>query len=265
METNEDNKKVWREIIVKSITIFKVNLKNLQVFIKKNDKDRKNIVLFLLSRRIITNIRAIAELAGVSYKNNGTLLFKLPVGLLLRNCLTDSITGLYLIKQDNVTFEHIMEKLNHDYARALFEELEVYRDKLNTYFDDGVLEQIYTSFISDTFYQYLDINEKQKEEGTLYERSVWNVESQEEYMPKGINGNTQMANMARTLSKDKQFGDCAKSLYAYYKYYSQWEHFSENGIGDILANFGEDNIKMSMTFGHINTALDFMLNNTNKG
>lgn len=264
METNEDNRKVWREIIVKSITIFKAHLKNLQVFIKKSDKNRKNIVLFLLSRRIITNIRAIAELAGVSYKNDGTLLFKLPVGLLLRNCLTDSITGLYLIKQDNVTFEHIMEKLNHDYTRALFEELEVYRDKLSTNFDNGVLEQIYTSSISDTFYQYLDINEKQKEEGTIYERSVWNVESQEEYMPKGINGNTQMANMARTLSKDIQFGDCAKSLYAYYKYYSQWEHFSENGTGDILANFGEDNIKMSMTFSHINTALDNILKHKNR-
>ena len=265
METNEDNKKVWREIIVKSITIFKAHLNNLQVFIKKNDKDRKNIVLFLLSRRIITNIRAIAELAGVSYKNNGTLLFKLPVGLLLRNCLTDSITGLYLIKQENVAFEYIMEKLNHDYTRALFEELEVYRDKLSTSFNDGGLEQIYTSAISDTFFQYLDINDKKKEDGTLYERSVWNVESQEEYMPKGINGNTQMANMARMLSKDIQYGDCAKSLYAYYKYFSQWEHFSENGTGDILANFGEDNIKMSMTFGHINTALNFMLNNTNKG
>lgn len=263
MDINDNNKHVWREIIIECISIYEKQKIVLRNFIKECEHTHKNNVSFLLARRIISNIRAIVELAGVSYKNDGTLFLKLPVGLLLRNCLTDSITGLYLIKQDNVTFEHIMEKLNHDYTRALFEELEVYRDKLSTKFDDGVLEQIYTLSISDTFYQYLDINKKQKIEGTLYERSIWNVESQEEYMPKGINGNTQMANMARELSKDKYFGDCAKSLYAYYKYYSQWEHFSENGTGDILANFGEDNIKMAMSFRHINTALNFILNNKN--
>lgn len=104
---------------------------SLQNYLKQNERNRKNIVLFLVARRIVTNMRAIAELAGVSYKNNGKLLFKFPIGLLLRNCFSDSITGLYLMKQDDVTFNLTMELWNRDYTNALLEEFEVYKDKIN--------------------------------------------------------------------------------------------------------------------------------------
>lgn len=253
MDSKDTNKQIWHEILFECCKVYSKHQKGIQFFFKENDKTRKNIVLFLLARRILSNLRAIAELADVSFKNDGSLFLKLPVGLLLRCCFTDSITGLYLTRQDDESFVQIMEKLNHDYAKALFEEMEVYRDKISfANLEEEVVELLYTSNIEDTFLQYFDVNDKRKEDGDLSERSIWRV--------KRIKGNTQMSNMAKALSKDPQFGRCAVCLYSYYKYFSQWEHFSENGIGDVLSNFGDDNIKLPMSFGHINNALCYMLN-----
>ena len=72
------------------------------------------------------------------------------------------------------------------------------------------------------------------------------------------NNNDYFNNKRQSQTKDKHLEEELK-LFAYYKYFSQWEHFSENGTGDILANFGEDNIKLPMTFGHISQALDYLL------
>lgn len=215
----------------------------------------------LLTKRILTNLRAILELAIVSYNNDGNHLFKLPVGILLRNSITDCIIGLYFKKQDDVALRQILEKLNHDYVNALFEEFEVYRDKISfSKYDDEFAEHIYTLSLEDTFFHYLEFNEKRKDSGTFKERSEWKVKSQKKYLPKSVEGKTHLKNMHQILSKDSQLSSCANSLYAYYKYFSQWEHFSERGAGDVFAKFGEDNIKILMIFGHINTALDFILN-----
>lgn len=262
MGTNDINKQVWREILIECCRIFETQRKALQNYIKESEHTQKNLVLFLLARRIIINIRAIVELAGVSYKSGGSLLFKFPVGLLLRSCLIDSITGLYMKSQNDIALGHIMKKLDHDYAKALFEELEVYRDKLCSLdFANELIEILYTSSLEDTFLQYFDINDKRKESGDLKERSIWKVSDQNKYLPNGVSVNTDLKNMKKALTNELQFGSCAESLYAYYKYFSQWEHFSENGAGDVLADFGEDNINMPKAFGHIETALSFMLLN----
>lgn len=260
MEVNEKNKQVWHEIIIECFRIYKPQREALLAYTKNYKKSRKNLAIFLLSRRILSNICAIAELAGLSYKKDGSLFFKLPVGLLLRNCLTDCITALYLLKLDDQTVEKTMELWNVDYTKALLEQFEVYRDKISfANFSDELAEHMYTLSIEDNFLHYLDINDEYKEVKPGDERHIWKVKKRKEYLPNGTNEDPNMRNMAKALSKDNQFGSCANSLFAYYKYFSQWEHFSENGTGDILANYGEDNIKIPMTFCHINQALNFLL------
>ena len=91
------------------------------------------------------------------------------------------------------------------------------------------------------------------------ERHMRKARNRKEYLTDGKNDDSNIRNMAKALSKDDQLSSCADSLFAYYKYFSQWEHFSENGAGDILADFGENNIKIPMAFGQINHALDFLL------
>lgn len=260
METKEKNNKVWREIIIECIKLYKPQREALLAYIKNYKKSRKNLAIFLLARRILSNICAIAELAGLSYKKDGSLFFKLPVGLLLRNCLTDCITALYLLKQDNQAVEKTMELWNIDYTKALFDEFEVYRDKISfVKFNDELAEHMYTLSLEDNYIHYLDLNEKYKVIEPGDERHMWKARNRKEYLPDGTNEDLNMRNMARVLSDDDQLGSCSDSIFAYYKYFSQWEHFSENGTDDILANFGEDNIKIPMTFGHINDALNFLL------
>lgn len=145
-----------------------------------------------------------------------------------------------------------MELWNIDYTKALLAQFEVYRDKISfVNFSEELAEQMYTLSIEDNFLHYLDINDKYMEVVPDNERHMWKARNHKEYLPDGTNEDLNMKNMAKTLSDDNQLG--------FYKYFSQWEHFSENGAGDILANFGEDNIKIPTTFGHINDALDFLL------
>lgn len=48
------------------------------------------------------------------------------------------------------------------------------------------------------------------------------------------------------LQRTPQYSSCAKNLYAYYKYFSQYEHFSESGFGDAIADFSNDNVNFEM-------------------
>lgn len=73
METNEHNKQVWRKTIIECIKILRTQGHAMPNFINTHKKTRKNIVTLLLIRRILTNIRAVLELAGYSYKKNKVL------------------------------------------------------------------------------------------------------------------------------------------------------------------------------------------------
>ena len=50
----------------------------------------------------------------------------------------------------------------------------------------------------------------------------------------------------KTLKRIPQYSECAKYIYAYYKFFSQYEHFSESGLGDAIADFSNDNVNFEM-------------------
>ncbi len=60
--------------------------------------------------------------------------------------------------------------------------------------------------------------------------------------------NATLKQIMKALSKDSELGRLVCSLYAYYKYFSQYEHFLELGTGNATQDFGNDNIKFPMIF-----------------
>lgn len=56
---------------------------------------KKRFLLSILMRQC-SNLYAVAILTKVSVAMSNSVLFKLPIGLLLRNCYMDCLLGLYL-------------------------------------------------------------------------------------------------------------------------------------------------------------------------
>lgn len=54
--------------------------------------------------------------------------------------------------------------------------------------------------------------------------------------------NMTIAHMVEHVQTKPRISAVVTRLNAYYKYFSQYEHFSEQGCGDSLAPFGDDNV-----------------------
>lgn len=78
-------------------------------------------------------------------------------------------------------------------------------------------------------------------DGSLYKEEVRNLIP--ENKPKN---ELNIKVVFETLKRIPQYSECAKNLYAYYKYFSQYEHFSESGFGDAIADFSNDNVNFEM-------------------
>jgi hypothetical protein len=113
---------------------------------KSTMASKKERLLLGILMRQCSNLSAIAVLTKVSVGIGNSILFKLPIGLLLRNCYMDCLLGLYLASVTEADVLEISEVLHIDYAKALFDEFEVYRDKVGGIlpFNDEMLESIYT-------------------------------------------------------------------------------------------------------------------------
>lgn len=179
----------------------------------------------------------ISFLARISYKKD-SLYFKFPVGLLLRSCLMDTIYALYLHDMKAKEAEEEIEVLNKDYVKSLEGRFDVYKDKVP---DIGLPVEEIKSFYSlgceDTFIQYLTYEMDGEKLKTKAVKSK-DLRTIHESWPENLTI-ASMVDYVRT--KPKQV-DIVNRLNAYYKYFSQYEHFSEQGYGDSLASFGDDNV-----------------------
>ena len=66
------------------------------------------------------------------------------------------------------------------------------------------------------------------------------------------------------LAEIPELKKVATRLFHYYKYFSQYEHFSENGQGDALASSekdGNDNIHLPSAIRALNSGLEIVMNN----
>lgn len=259
-QLNETNLEVWKNIVVRCTDLLSILRPRLLDFCKQEDKNGKSLTLMDLMRRVECNIRTVSVLATLSVKTNGSVYYKLPVGLLVRNCLMDCLTGLYIRQKKDDACSNMMELRNRDYVKALFEEFEVYKDKVSFLkLDDVFLEHIYTMSLEDTFLSELNINENAQIIEPMKERFIWKARNPKDIYADYKKADGQLKSMKDELSNDSVIAGCINNLYAYYKYFSQYEHYSERGYGDCLANFGEDNISFEKVFDYIEKSVQLIV------
>ena len=221
-----------------------------------------------LTRRIECNLKSVYLLATHSIQHKGTVYLKLPVGLLTRNCLMDCILILYTLRNNDEWCNNIINLWNRDYIKAFHEEFEVYKDKLSLPWGEKSLRSLFLLEMEDRFINDL-VSDEEKIANLLFAEDtdnidvdtnfslkeypfyLWKVCEPKDLYPEYKKGDGNLKSMKDVLTNDDKVGSLVKQLYAYYKYFSQYEHYSERGHGDSLVDFGNDNIRFEKVFDYI--------------
>ena len=237
----QDNKSktqdIWAVIAKYSHVLSQRLYQAMLAFCKVKHKGRKRMAEMSLIRRVQCNLTAVSILARLSYKKD-SLYLKFPVGLLLRSCLMDTIYALYLHDMKAKEAEEEIEVLNKDYVKSLVGRFDVYKDKVA---DIGLPEEeiksCYDLGCEDTFIRYLtyEMDGEKLKTRTLKNKDL---RTTHDVRP----GNLNIASMVDYVKTKTKHGCVVNRLNAYYRYFSQYEHFSEQGYGDSLASFGDDNV-----------------------
>lgn len=252
----------WSLIESESKTLIVYIIRCAKKFPVKFTDDSRAVTVSRLLYRIVRNLRAVHTLAKDSSQNEDSVFFKLPVGLILRNCLFDSILALHFAYKDEKDSVNLNSLYNNQYVRALLEEFPVYKDKISQNLDDETKRTAFYLSLEDTFLQHLDFNDKmfaqRKDSGTippLQEQFMWKPRAYSSLYEGCLKSDGEFKHIKELLGQNENLADNVNSLYAYYKYFSQYEHFSQMGDGDSLVPFGEDNIRFEKTFYHIGQAV----------
>ena len=238
MNLNESaTQTIWCIIAQRTSDIAQRLFKAMLVFCKSKRKGRKRMAVMSLVWRVQCNLTTISILARLSYKKD-SLYLKFPVGLLLRSCLMDTIYTLYFHDMKAIEAEEELEVLNKDYVKSLGGRYDVCKDKVS---DIGLSEEemkgFYDSECEDTFIQYLTYEMDGEKLKTKAVKSK-DLRTLHGSWPENLT----IANMVEYVKTKPKQVDIVNRLNAYYKYFSQYEHFSEQGCGDSVASFGDDNV-----------------------
>jgi len=225
---------------------------------QQKGEDRRISAILNLLYRMDCNILTVLMISNWSQKRNNTVFLKLPMGVLLRTVLTDSIHAMFFMTISDAEVEKELELLRMGYANSLLDRREVYKDKVRRVspdMDDSLLDMLYYGQLEDNYLDFYDYNEeagfwiKKLDKHGRKERGL-------EKLPTST-----MEGKFNALQGDPIFGEVAKRAYQYYKYFSQYEHFSEEGQGDILVPFGDDNIHFPSAMGVIEESVETLMKN----
>lgn len=214
-------------------------------------------VMILLIHRIYSNLYSSFLLKVSALKKGRILTFQLPIGLLLRCSFTDCLFALYLL---NVEEKRAIEELDLrriGYANSLLERREVYRDqvkKVGLEFGDDLTDNMWEMTLEDSFMDSLTFD-KEKDGLELVKRTGKELQGDGFAKTRSI-GIKEQYEYLITLDGLKTV---ATKMYQYYKYFSQFEHFSENGQGDIFAieqEDGNDNIHLPSAISALSAGLE---------
>lgn len=224
---------------------------------QQKGKDRRVSAILNLMYRMTCNILTVLMMSNWSQKRNNTVFLKLPMGVLLRTVLTDSLHAMFFTSISDTEVEKELELLRMGYANSLLERREVYKDKVKHVspdMDDSLLDMLYNGQLEDNYLDFYDYNE---EEGYWIKKLDKHRRKERglEKLPTST-----MEGKYSVLKDDPIFGELAKRTYQYYKYFSQYEHFSEEGQGDILVPFGDDNIHFPSAMGLIEESVKTLMN-----
>lgn len=212
---------------------------------KQENLERVDKVSLLLLYRIYTNLYSATYLTATAYKRKEISFFQLPIGIILRCAFTDCLFALYVQRIDKEQAYEELDLRTIEYANSLLERQEVYRDQvksIGTEFDDELIDHLWELTMEDNFLHVLAL-ETNKEELKVTKQTKGQLKDAGFSKTKSIGTKEQKD----FLIKQEGIGTVATRLYHYYKYFSQYEHFSENGQGDVLVlseEDGNDNIHL---------------------
>ena len=223
-------------------------LKRLQSYGKEQRQgklERVEKVTLLLLYRIYSNMYSTLFLTAAAYKKSKISFYQLPIGIILRCCYTDCLFALYILSVDKDRAYEELELRTVEYANSLLERREVYRDQVKSTgaeWDDDLIDNFWELTLEDNFLGLLTFNDN-LEDLTLTKQSKDQLKEAGFANTKSV-GTTEQKNFLIGIPKLKAV---ATRLFHYYKYFSQYEHFSENGQGDVLVSDekdGSDNIHL---------------------
>lgn len=233
-----------KELYVEELTL----LKRIQKYGKEHTQgvvERVENVKMLLLYRIFSNLYSVLLLTVAGLKKGKIAFYQLPIGIILRCCFTDCLFALYIQRVGKEKAYEELDLRTIEYANSLLERKEVYRDQVKSTgneFDDMFIDHMWELTMEDNFLGMLTFDENIKELAVT-------KQSKQRLKDSGFSKTKSIAtkDMLDFLAEIPELKSTVTRLYHYYRYFSQYEHFSENGQGDVLESdkeHGNDNIHL---------------------
>ena len=243
-------------------------LKKIQKYGKEQPQgkqERVEKVKLLLLYRIYSNLYSSLLLTAQVLKTGKISFFQLPIGLLLRCCFTDCLFTLYIQRAGKKRAYEELNLRTIEYANSMLERKEVYRDQVKRtrkIFDGAFIDHLWELTMEDSFLEQLTFDDN-LEELTVIKQSKQQLKYEGFSRVKSV----MTKDVANFLIRIPELEKVATRLYHYYKYFSQYEHFSENGQGDVLASLekdGNDNIHLPSAIKSLSAGVEIVMNKRDK-
>ena len=250
-----------KELFSEEITL----LKKIQKYGKEHSQgklERVEKVKLLLLYRIYSNLYSSLLLTTQVLKAGRISFFQLPIGLLLRCCLTDCLFALYMQRAGKERIYEELDLRTIEYANSILERKEVYRDQVKStgkILDDAFIDHLWELTLEDNFLGLLTLDDNQ-EEITVIKQSKGQLKDAGFSKQNSI----KTKDIVDFLVAIPELESVAMRLYHYFKYFSQYEHFSENGQGDVLASMekdGNDNIHLPSAIRALSVGMEEVIKN----
>lgn len=250
-----------KEMFTEELTL----LKKIQKYGEEHSQgklERVEKVKLLLLYRIYSNLYASLLLTAQVLKTGKSSFFQLPIGLLLRCCFTDCLFAIYIQRANKNQVYEELDLRTIEYANSILERKEVYRDQVKSTeltLDDDFIDHMWELTMEDNFLGSLTLEYNLKKL-TVRKQSKPELKDEGFSTTKSIN----TKNIADFLIRIPELEKVATRLYHYYKYFSQYEHFSENGQGDVLASsdaVGNDNVHLPSAVKALSTGVEMVMKN----
>ena len=243
-------------------------LKKIQKYGKEQPQgkqERVEKVKLLLLYRIYSNLYSSLLLTARVLKTGKISFFQLPIGLLLRCCFTDCLFTLYIQRAGKKRAYEELNLRTIEYANSMLERQEVYRDQVKStgkILDDVFIDHLWELTMEDSFLEQLTFDDN-LEELTVIKQSKQQLKYEGFSRVKSV----MTKDVANFLIRIPELEKVATRLYHYYKYFSQYEHFSENGQGDVpaaLEKDGNDNIHLPSAIKSLSVGVEIVMNKRGK-
>ena len=253
-----------KELFVEELTL----LKKIQEYGKEHSQgelERVEKVKLLLLYRIYSNLYSSLLLTAQVLKTGKISFFQLPIGLLLRCCFTDCLFALYIQRAGKERAYEELDLRTIEYANSMLERKEVYKDQVKSMgkiLDDVFIDHLWELTMEDNFLELLTLDDNM-EELTVIKQSKQQLKSGGFSRAKSVLSKDVLDFLIRIPGLEK----AATRLFHYYKYFSQYEHFSENGLGDVLVSSkkeGNDNIHLPSAIKALSAGVEIVMNNHGK-